>query len=128
MVATWGWPIVEGGFAIAQRLTPVKSVCTGAGCYVDATDAGKQAALQLADIGLASLWYWGALLAAATIGELRAGQLHGSGVPASDPLGMWVQADTEERSRLELAELKHGRLAMTAIAVYWGTKLCAAFG
>ena len=30
--------------------------------------------------------------------------------------------------RLELAELKHGRLAMAAVALHWATKLAAARG
>lgn len=72
MVAAWGWPVAEVGFAVAQRLLPVSSVCSGDGCGVDRTEAGRQAALQLSDIGLISACYWGALLAAAVAGELQA--------------------------------------------------------
>ena len=72
MVAAWGWPVAEVGFAVAQRLLPVSSVCSGDGCGVDRTEAGRQAALQLSDIGLISACYWGTLLAAAVAGELQA--------------------------------------------------------
>ncbi|EOD26243.1 hypothetical protein EMIHUDRAFT_236822 [Emiliania huxleyi CCMP1516] len=72
MVAAWGWPVAEVGFAVAQRLLPVSSVCSGDGCGVDRTEAGRQAALQLSDIGLISACYWGTLLAAAVTGELQA--------------------------------------------------------
>uniref|UniRef100_A0A7S0L6L5 Chlorophyll a-b binding protein, chloroplastic n=1 Tax=Coccolithus braarudii TaxID=221442 RepID=A0A7S0L6L5_9EUKA len=128
MVATWGWPIAESGFWIAQKLVPVKSVCTGGGCYVDSTEGARQAALQLADIGVISVGYWGLLLAAAIAGELRARSLEGSGQPAFDPLSLWTAADAPEQERLELAEIKHGRLAMVAIAAHWATKLGAACG
>lgn len=118
MVATWGWPIGEGGLWLAQRLIPPSSVCTGSGCLVDQTAEGKQAALQLADIGLASEFYWGSLLAIAVWGELQARK-----GCFFDPLRVWVDADDAERARLELAEIKHGRLAMVAVATYWSTKL-----
>ena len=123
MVATWGWPIAEGGFALVQKLVPVSSVCTGGGCYVDKTEEGRQAALQLADIGQVAIAYWGSLLALAVHGELRARQ-----GCYFDPLRLYVDADDTERVRLQLAELKHGRLAMCAVATYWSTKLVATVG
>lgn len=78
MVATWGWPVAEGGLALAQRAVPVASVCSGVGCAVDSTEAGREAALQLAQIGVASNLYWGALFVMACAGELRARSLEGS--------------------------------------------------
>ncbi len=123
MVGTWGWPIAEGGLALAQRFVPVRSVCTGSGCYVDRTEDGRQAALQLSDIGTLCLTYWGALFALATYGELRARQ-----GCFFDPLRLYVDADQHERARLQLAEMKHGRLAMCAIATHWAMKLAATVG
>jgi hypothetical protein len=129
MVACWGWPIAEGGFWAAQKLVPVDSVCTGTdGCYIDQTAEGREAALQLADIGVISLCYWGVILALVIAGELRARALEGTSQPAFDPLRLWSDADSEKRRRLELAEIKHGRLAMVAVAYYWGLKLLATAG
>jgi hypothetical protein len=132
MVATWGWPIGEGGLWLAQKLVPTGDVCTGNGCLIDQTGVGQKAALQLADIALASEIYWGALLTVAVVGELRARTLAresgGSSSPSFDPLQIWTNADGDERSRLELAEIKHGRLAMVAVATYWSTKLLGAMG
>jgi hypothetical protein len=48
--------------------------------------------------------------------------------PAFDPLRLWLDADADGRTRLELAELKHGRLALVAVAAYWAVKLAAAMG
>lgn len=130
MVATWGWPIGEGGLWLAQKLVPTSEVCTGNGCLIDQTGVGRQAALQLADIALASEIYWGVLLSMAVAGELRARTLarEGGSSPSFDPLRIWSNADGEERERLELAEIKHGRLAMVAVATYWSTKLVGALG
>ena len=132
MVATWGWPIGEGGLWLAQKVVPTSDVCTGNGCLIDQTGVGQQAALQLADIALASEIYWGGLLAVAIAGELRAGMLSRqageSSPPGFDPLRIWSDADRDERFRLELAEIKHGRLAMVALATYWSTKLLGAMG
>lgn len=124
--------VAEGGFAIAKLLVPPATVCTGAGCAADATAAGARAALQLSDIGASSLAYWGALLLVAGAGEARLRTLAQDpacgGRAVFDPLRLWVDAEASEQRRLELAEVKHGRLAMVALATHWGTKLAAASG
>lgn len=125
MVATWGWPIAELGFAAAKRLIPPQEVCTGTGCLVDAPLAASS--LTLPQIGAASIAWWGGLLTIAIVGELRA-KNRGIDEPVADNLGLWTNADAIERTRLELAEIKHGRLAMVALLIHWSSKLQTALG
>ena len=122
MVATWGWPIAEISFSVAKRLVPPSSVCSGNGCAADVPLASK--ALSLSEIGFASMVWWGSLAAGAVCGELAATG-RSSSEPSFDPLRLWLDAEPHERTRLELAELKHGRLAMMALLAYWGWRLAA---
>jgi hypothetical protein len=125
MVATWGWPVAELGFGIATRLVPPSTVCTGNGCAIDGPLGAS--ALPLDAIRAASFGYWGLLLLAAVAGEVSASRraalrdTRGS----FDPLRLAESASLDERRRLELAEVKHGRLAMCALALVWGRKWAA---
>ena len=120
MVATWGWPVAVLGFGIATRVVPPSAVCTGNGCDIDGPLGAS--ALPLESIRTAAFAYWCLLLFASVAGELTArergtvGDLRGS----FDPLRL--ADDPQEVERLQLAELKHGRLAMCALAFFWGRK------
>ena len=122
MVATWGWPVAELGFGIATRIVPPSSVCSGNGCSIDGPLGAS--ALPLEAIRAAAFTYWGVLLLAAVAGELAArkrgaaGDLRGS----FDPLQLAEDSSAQQVERLQLAELKHGRLAMCALAFFWGRK------
>jgi hypothetical protein len=117
--------VAEVTLGLLQKIVPPASVCTGTGCAIDARLVDY--ALQLDDIAAASRAYWGALFLLAAAGELRARQLGlaapDTSEPAFDPLSLWTRADFAERERLELAELKHGRVAMCALLVHWSAKL-----
>jgi hypothetical protein len=115
MVATWGWPVAEVGYGVAKRVMPVASVCSGNGCAVDRT-ALAALALSLPQIGIISLSFWVGCFFLAAAGEAAALR-RDDGEPVADAAGLWRDADAGERRRLELCELKHGRLAMVALLV-----------
>ena len=123
MVACWGWPVGGGGLWIAQKLVPPSSVCSGNGCLIDASRFGEAKALSLGDIAALSTCWWGALLLAAVLGEVRARTDAGTWPrPAFDPLRLADVPEDVLRDR-RLAELKHGRLAMVALLSFWCSKL-----
>lgn len=122
MVATWGWPIAEVGLGIATRVVPPSSVCSGNGCAIDTPLSAN--ALTLESIRLVSFVYWGVLFAAAVIGEVIAARRQSLQDPRGsfDPLGLSAVATLQEKKRLQLAEIKHGRLSMCALAFVWARK------
>ena len=122
MMATWGWPVANLGFGLATRLVPPGAICTGNGCEVDGPLGAS--ALSLEAIRSASFAYWGALLMMTAGGELlaRARRAAGDERGSFDPLALAESASADERRRLQLAEIKHGRLAMCSLAFFWVRK------
>lgn len=125
MVATWGWPVAELGYGVATRVVPPSTVCTGNGCAIDGPLGAS--ALSLDAIRAVSFGYWGLLLLATLAGEMSASRRAALRDPRGsfDPLRLAESASADERRRLELAEVKHGRLAMCVLAVVWGRKWAA---
>ena len=113
MVGTWGWPVAEIGYGTAKVLLPVSSVCTGAGCRMDLPMAAWE--LSLGQIGTAGAAYWVSILLIASAGETLERRRGIDGEPVADFFRLYRDAEATERRRLELAELKHGRLAMVAV-------------
>jgi hypothetical protein len=114
MLAAAGWPLSElfdKKIAIVLGLTPV----------VDATE--RAPSLFNGGLGKISPIYWAVVLAAGAAIDLYGIKQAGSktgytpGDLGFDPLGVFPK-DPEGKKRMELAEIKNGRLAMIAITAF----------
>ena len=127
MVACWGWPVAELGYGVARELVPISAVCNGNGCAWDAAHEASE--LSLDQIASASIVYWTSVVLLAVGGELLTRRRRGArgelGEPVADALGLYRDAEDAERRRLELAELKHARLAMSAVLARGALMLAA---
>jgi len=113
MLAAAGWPISE-------RLDPVLAKILNLPVVLN--EDGTAPSILNGGLDKVSIFYWGAVLGAAAVIELRGNSLtpedRAAGNFDFDPLGFLNGKSPQEVASMQRKELKNGRLAMTAIVMF----------
>lgn len=112
MMAVLGWPTAELLHPTICRVLELPSILNPGGVNPSLLNGG---------MGAVSPWFWLLVFASSASLEFTAFETSNFGLDGTpgdgkfDPLGLYP-AQSEDRIRMQTAELKHGRLAMLAIS------------